>query len=189
MKRLLYMALAIFLVVTATAAQAEAQGRRLIGGELAGRLRAEPFETDLRVSSIYCNIGSCGGCCVCRDRYNNGEDPLKGVDAFYMEQISVSISNYPSSNGGHVNIPSVLTLTYYDLTKNQEVTVVKKMPKMSKLYNGHWNLYEDVVKSPVLVKKSKGIRAEIAPINGNTVDRDSSNNVRTINKCSCIPLE
>nr|MDU9045656.1 hypothetical protein [Candidatus Electrothrix aestuarii] len=106
-----------------------------------------------------------------------------------MEQISVSISNYPSSNGGHVNIPSVLTLTYYDLTKNQEVTVVKKMPKMSKLYNGHWNLYEDVVKSPVLVKKSKGIRAEIAPINGNTVDRDSSNNVRTINKCSCIPLE
>ncbi|MDU9047232.1 MAG: hypothetical protein Q3M30_00165 [Candidatus Electrothrix sp. Rat3] len=192
MKRLFYMALTIFFVVGAhTAAQAEAQSRLndsvtsvrpgdILGG---GHIGIKPPETDLRVGGISCGLY----CCECQ--LNGGLKGLKDIGAFYMKEISVGISNYPSSNGGHVNIPSVLTLTYYDLTKNQEVTVVRKLPKMpSKMvldekHIEHYHTFINVVNSPVLVKKSKGIRVEIAPINDNTIDKDSANNVKIFNEC------
>ncbi|WPD23285.1 MAG: hypothetical protein SD837_01730 [Candidatus Electrothrix scaldis] len=159
MKRLLYTALAIFLVVTATAAQAEVQGRRFIGGELAGRLRAEPFKTDLRVNGIY-------GVCAC---------DLPEVDALYMGEIDVWFSIDPYVKNG------VLKVTYYDLMKQKEITVIKDVAELPSTNSS--NYPRRIVDTPVLVKRTKGIRVEITPKNNNIIDQDYSNNVKVVHSC------
>ncbi|WPD23284.1 MAG: hypothetical protein SD837_01725 [Candidatus Electrothrix scaldis] len=184
MKRLLYMALAVLLVVvTHTVAQAEAQGRindritRVRPGDLlGGNMGIKPPETDLRVDGMGCHGYEC-----CEKTDISG--------AFFMRQIEVNVSNYPSSNGNHVNIPSVLTVTYYDFRKKKEIKIIKELPAMSTSQDGvEYRLSEIVVNSPVLVGKWKGIRAEIAPKDDNTIDRNTSNNVKTVKACFDMPL-
>lgn len=183
MKQLRYYVLLIVCLVM-TAAQAEAQDRSnngVIGLRNPSVTRIGLPKTDLRVDKIFCGFYCCP----------SEECDLKGVNAFYMEKIKVHVTNYPCSDGKHINVESVLKVTYYDLLKHKEVEIIKTLPKMPNDGDEYWYLNVLIVDIPVLIKKSKGIRAEITPKNVNIIDGDSSNNVKIIKECDydTIPVE
>lgn len=147
MKQLRYYVLLIVCLVM-TAAQAEAQSRSnngVIGLRNPSVTRIGLPKTDLRVDKIFCGWDCCP----------SEECDLKGVNAFYMEKIKVRVTNYPCSDGKHINVESVLKVTYYDLLKHKEVEIIRELPKMPNDNNGHWFIDNLIVNVPVLIKNQK----------------------------------
>jgi len=127
------------------------------------------LKTDLRVDAIHSS--RCPSC------------DLPGIDAFYMTNIMVDISNHKVSGVG-VATESILTVTYFDLMKGKIVTITKNLPKLDTYPSNPWALQRYVcVELPVLVKKSVGIKAEIKPKNSTVVDSIPSNNLKIAKKC------
>lgn len=127
------------------------------------------LKTDLRVDVIHSS--RCQNC------------DMPGIDAFYMANILVDVSNHKV---GGVGAPteSILTVTYYDLMQGKMVTVTKNLPKLHPYPTNPWTLQRyTVVNHPVLVKKSIGIKAVIKPKSTKITDPVPGNNVKIVKKC------
>ncbi|NWF93655.1 MAG: hypothetical protein HXY46_12105 [Syntrophaceae bacterium] len=119
--------------------------------------------TNLGVDNIYASFCKCD---------------LSDLDAFYMNQIIVYVSNHPPSGGSGIrSAKGVLKVTYHDLIKGRVETVIRdvEVPLGVSLPFG-------VVTGPVLVKKSLGVKAEVE-ISGFAVDSYPANNVKTVREC------
>ncbi len=129
------------------------------------------LQTDLRVDIIHAYRCACD---------------LPGVDAFYMGNIMVDVSNHKVSGRG-AKTESILTVTYFDLMQGQMVTITKNLPAMNPYPTNPWTLQRYVVvNSPVLVKKSVGIKAVIKPKPTNITDPVPANNTKIIKKCQVM---
>ncbi|MCP4150125.1 MAG: hypothetical protein GY757_20425 [bacterium] len=127
--------------------------------------------TDLRVDAIYSDESSC---------------ILKGIDAFYMSNIKIDVSNHKTRGRG-APTESVVVLTYYDLMKEKLVSVEKAIPEMNAFPEKPWVLKGIlVVDKPVLVKKNPGIRAEINVTTEHVTDHLKKNDSFRIKKCVVI---
>lgn len=127
------------------------------------------LKTDLRVDVIHSS--RCSNC------------DLPGIDAFYMGNILVDVSNHKAAGVG-APTESILTVTYFDLMQGQMVTVTKNLPKMHPYPTNPWTLQRyTVVNSPVLVKKSVGIKAEIKPKTTTITDPVPANNIKIVKQC------
>jgi len=127
------------------------------------------FKTDLRVDVIHSS--RCPSC------------DLPGIDAFYMSNILVDVSNHKVSGVGAAT-ESILTVTYFDLMQGKMVTVTKNLPKMHPYPTNPWTLQRySVVNTPVLAKKSVGIKAEIKPKSTNITDPVPANNIKIVKQC------
>jgi hypothetical protein len=127
------------------------------------------LKTDLRVDVIHSS--RCSNC------------DLPGIDAFYMGNILVDVSNHKVGAVGAA-AESILTVTYFDLMQGQMVTVTKNLPKMHPYPTNPWTLQRYVVvNTPVLVKKSVGIKAEIKPKSTNITDPVPANNIKIVKQC------
>ena len=105
---------------------------------------------------------------------------LDGVDAFYMSNIMVDLSN-----GSGVATTSTLTVTYYDVLAGPQ-TVSKSISSLNPYPTNPWALQRFVVVShPVLVKKSVGIKAEIKPTSP-TTDSNPANNIKVVKRCDVM---
>jgi len=127
------------------------------------------LKTDLRVDVIHSS--RCANC------------DLPGIDAFYMGNILVDVSNHKVGSVGAAT-ESILTVTYFDLMQGQMVTITKNLPKMHPYPTNPWVLQRyPVVNNPVLVKKSVGIKAEIKPKTTAVTDPVPANNIKIVKKC------
>ena len=127
------------------------------------------FKTDLRVDAIHSS--HCQSC------------ELPGIDAFYMTNIMVDVSNQKVDGVG-VATESVLTVTYYDIMQAKLVTETKNLTKLEPYPTNPWVLQRVVVVNlPVLAKKSIGIKAEIKPKLSTVVDPVPANNIKIVNTC------
>lgn len=134
----------------------------------AARLQLK-LKTDLRVDVIHSS--RCANC------------DLPGIDAFYMANIMVDVSNHKAAGVG-APTESILTVTYFDLMQGQMVTVTKNLTKMHPYPTNPWTLQRyTVVNHPVLVKKSVGIKAVIKPKPTNISDPVPANNTKIVKKC------
>lgn len=123
--------------------------------------------TDLKIDAIHSS----------RCKYD-----LSDVDAFYVADIMVDVSNnYIQKGGGSTT--AILKVTYHDLLTGHPVTVTKNISTLNPYPTDPWRIQMlKVVDHPVLVKKSTGIKAEIQ-ITGMAADSNPSNNVKTVHKC------
>jgi hypothetical protein len=127
------------------------------------------LKTDLRVDVIHSS--RCANC------------DLPGIDAFYMGNILVDVSNHKVGAVGAAT-ESILTVTYFDLMQGQMVTITKNLPKMHPYPTNPWVLQRySVVNNPVLVKKSVGIKAVIKPKPTNITDPVPANNTKIVKQC------
>lgn len=129
------------------------------------------LRTDLRVDVIHSSRCKCD---------------LDDVNAFYMANIMVDVSNHKAGNAG-VATESVLTVTYYDMNQGKMVTITKNLAKMNPYPTNPWTMQRYVVvNTPVLVKKSIGIKATIKPKASNISDPVPANNTKIIKKCQVM---
>ncbi len=134
----------------------------------ASRLRLR-LRTDLRVDVIHASRCKCD---------------LRDVNAFYMSNIMVDVSNHKASGAGTAT-ESVLTVKFWDMNQGKLVTIVKNLPTMKPYPTNPWTLQSYVVLNrPVLVKKSVGITASIKPKTTNVSDPVPANNRKTVYRCS-----
>jgi hypothetical protein len=128
------------------------------------------LKTDLVVESIY------GLSCIC-------DQDLGRVDAFLMNELWVTLGNWPCSDGAKANATGRLKVTYFDLTAGSMVnrtisfTLSGNSRQAIKITNGY-----------LLVKKSSGIKAEIIEINSPVTDCNPSNNSKTVYRCEMPPI-
>jgi len=126
------------------------------------------LKTDLRVDVVHSSR------CACE---------LPGVDAFYMGNIIVDVSNHKAGSFG-VATESVLKVVYFDLIKGQKVVINKDLPKMNPYPTNPWTLQRVmVVNHPVLIKKSDKLIVRIKPKNTKITDPVPENNVKKIDRC------
>jgi hypothetical protein len=126
--------------------------------------------TDLKVDAVHAYRCKCD---------------LGDVDAFYMGNIMVNVSNNYMQSGG-VSTAATITVTYHDLSAGHPVTVTKNIPTLNPYPTNPWALQGFVVVDhPVLVKRSGGIRAEIQPT-GIAGDSNPANNIMIVRDCSII---
>ncbi len=126
------------------------------------------LKTDLRVDVVHSSRCACD---------------LRGVDAFYMGNIMVDVSNHKTGNLG-VATEAVLKVVYFDLLKGQKVVVKKDLPKINPYPTNPWALQRIVmVNHPVLIKKSEKLIVRIRPKNTKITDPDMTNNVKKIDRC------
>lgn len=174
MKRLTIMAMAVSVMTIFLAGMisyAGAQAKQL------PQLQQAPVKplipkptTDLKVDAIHARTCKCD---------------LNDVDAFYMGNIMVNVSNNYMQSGG-ASTSGTLTVTYYNLSTGGPVTVTKSIPTLNPYPTNPWVLQNFVVVDhPVLVKRSAGIRAEIQPA-GIVGDSNPGNNVMTVRQCSQV---
>lgn len=129
------------------------------------------FKTDLRIDVVHSSRCACA---------------LPGVDAFYMANIMVDVSNHKTSGVGAAT-ESILTVTFWDLMQNKSVTITKNLPKLHPYSTNPWTLQRYVVvNSPVLVKKSVGIKAVIKPKTLLVFDPVPANNIKIVKKCQIM---
>lgn len=127
------------------------------------------LKMDLRVDVIHSS--RCSNC------------DLPGIDAFYMSNILVDVSNHKVAGVGTLT-ESILTVTYFYLMQGQMVMVTKNLPKMHPYPTNPWTLQRyTVVNHPVLEKKSVGIKAEIKPKTTTVTDPVPANNIKIVKKC------
>jgi hypothetical protein len=127
------------------------------------------FKTDLRVDAVHSS--RCLNC------------DLPGIDAFYMANILVDVSNYKVGGVGAA-AESILTVTYYDLMAGKMETVTRELSRLNPYPANPWTLQRyTVVNHPVLVKKSTGVKAEIKPKSSQVMDPVPVNNVKIVKKC------
>jgi hypothetical protein len=127
--------------------------------------------TDLKVDGIF------DGQCKC---------DLADVDALYMSRIAVTVSNNYQQSGGAAST-SLLTVTYFDLKLGRQVTQTKNLSALSPHPTNPWVVQETpVVTSPVLIKKSAGIRAEVKPTSPGVTDSNLSNNAMVEHDCKVM---
>lgn len=130
------------------------------------------FKTDLRVDVIHSS--RCPNC------------DLPGIDAFYMANIMVDVSNHKAAGVGAA-VESILTVTYFDLMQGKLVSVVKNLPKMNPYPTNPWALQRyTVVNHPVLVKKSVGIKAVIKSQKTSITDPVPANNTKILKRCQVM---
>lgn len=121
-------------------------------------------KADLRVDVIHSTSCACD---------------LPGIDAFYMGNILVDVSN-----GSGAATAGTLTVTYHDLSVGHMVTVTKPISTLNPYPTNPWCLQMfKVVDTPVLVKKSVGIKAEIKP-SPPVTDSNPANNVKIEKRCA-----
>lgn len=126
------------------------------------------LKTDLRVDVVHSSRCACD---------------LRGVDAFYMGNIMVDVSNH-KFNGMGVATESVLKVVYFDLLKGEKVVINKDLPKMNPYPTNPWALQRVVVVNhPVLIKKSEKLIVRIKPKNSKITDPVPTNNVKKIDRC------
>jgi len=136
----------------------------------AGKLQLK-LRTDLRVDIIHASRCKCD---------------FSDVNAFYMSNIMVDVSNHKVGGAG-VATESVLTVKYFDLLQGRMVSVSKNLPKMNPYPANPWVMQQVVmVNHPVLAKADVGITAEIAPKSNTVGDADPSNNKKVIHKCQVM---
>ena len=138
------------------------------GGLNVPPVRVRP-KTDLKVDGIW------GGGCKC---------DLRDVGAIYMGKIKVSVSNNYQQSGG-VATGGILKVTYYDLTAGQLKTVTKTIPTLKPYPTNPWARGIIVVNSPILAKRSVGIKAEFQP-SAPVIDSNPANNIMTVYKCNVL---
>jgi len=125
-------------------------------------------KTDLRVDVVHSTR------CACE---------LPGVDAFYMGNILVDVSNYKVDNVG-VATESILKVVYFDLLKGERVVIQKNLPVMNTYPTNPWAMQRImVVDHPVLIKKSEQLIVRIKPKNPNITDPVQNNSVKKIDRC------
>jgi hypothetical protein len=159
----------IFLAVTISYAAPPAPKQPLVQQAPVKPIIPKP-RTDLKVDAIHSHRCKCD---------------LSDVDAFYMGNIMVNVSNNYMQSGG-VSTTATLTVTYHDLSSGGPVTVTKNIPTLNPYPTNPWALQNFVVVDhPVLVKRSGGIRAEIQPT-GIVVDSNPANNIMIVRDCSVV---
>ncbi len=127
------------------------------------------FRTDLRVDVIHSSRCKCD---------------LGDVNAFYMANIMVDVSNHKKGNVGTA-AASVLTVKYFDMNRGRLVTITKNLAVMNPYPKNPWTFQRVVVMNrPVLVKRSVGITATIRPKSKNVADPVPANNKKVVRKCS-----
>lgn len=125
-------------------------------------------KTDLRVDVIHSTRCACD---------------LPGVDAFYMGNILVDVSNHKFNNVG-VATESILKVTYFDLLKGEKVVVTKNLPVMNPYPTNPWALQRVmVVNHPVLIKKSEQLVVKIRPKSQKITDPVLDNNIKKTDRC------
>ncbi|MCP5052138.1 MAG: hypothetical protein GY940_33535 [bacterium] len=134
----------------------------------AGKLQLK-FRTDLRVDVIHSSRCKCD---------------LSDVNAFYMANIMVDVSNHKTGGVGAATA-SVLTVKYFDMNQGRMVTVTKNLAVLNPYPKNPWTFQRVVVVNrPVLVKKSVGITAVIKPKSTRVSDPVPANNRKIVRKCS-----
>ncbi len=129
------------------------------------------LQTDLRVDVIHASRCACD---------------LPAINAFYMSNIMVDVSNHKVGSKG-ATTESILTVTYYDLMKGKMVTKTKDLAALKPYPTNPWTFQRYVVvNKPVLVRKLVGITAEIKPKANNVFDPVPANNKKKIEKCQVM---
>jgi hypothetical protein len=136
------------------------------------RLRTE---ADLGITAIFASNCKCD---------------LSDVDALYMGDISVDIGKKDirvseESRREPGRVAGFLTVTYHDLLAGRSVT--QTLMLQNNIFTGGVGTIR-VVRNPVLVKKSMGIRAEIRLNSPGyaDVDPNSGNNVMIVKDCQIM---
>jgi len=100
------------------------------------------------------------------------------MDVFYVdERIAVKLWNESTLS------PNVkLTVKYYDIRKKRVSTIIKNVS-----FSGRGAKKIPVVDSPILIKKSYGVKATVEVTSTNMVDSDLSNNEKEQLLCGQVP--
>jgi hypothetical protein len=102
-----------------------------------------------------------------------------------MNGINVAVSNNHMKPGG-ASTGGTLKVTYHDLIAGHLKTVTKTVPTLNPHPTNPWAILEfPVVTTPVLVKKSVGVKAESMP-SGPVVDPNLNNNVKKVHRCNVM---
>jgi hypothetical protein len=124
-----------------------------------------PPKADLRVDVIHSSRCPCD---------------MAGVDAFYVPDIMVDVSN-----GGGAETTSTLVVTYTDVFAGPQ-TITKSVSALKGYPTNPWAIQMfKVLDRPALVKKSTGIKAEIK-VTSPTMDTNPANNTKTVNECDMM---
>ena len=135
--------------------------------------------TDLRCEYIFASQ------CPC-------ETTMKGVGVIYMPNVWVTITNYPCANGKKFNAIAEIRVTYFDMNQNKMVTRKATYSPLKPYPTNIWAKKVKVISTPILAKRSKGIKATVVIKNSDTRTRkfkdcNLRNNSRIIYKC-VIPI-
>jgi len=106
---------------------------------------------------------------------------LPGIDALYFNKISVELTAQIKFPVDDSSVIGILKVSYFDLlsgrTENREVML------QANLFRGRASALVDVVTTPLLVKKSVGITAEVKVAGAATGDPNLANNKKKVNVC------
>ena len=127
-------------------------------------IKAQPMKLSCDVSIMYIEYFDC----PC--------DP--DMDVFYVdERIAVKLFNESTLS------PSVkLTVKYFDVRSNRERTITRNVT-----FAGRSSKKVTVINTPLLIKKSYGVKAEVEVTSSNIVDTDLSNNKAEQFLCGQVP--
>jgi hypothetical protein len=128
---------------------------------------AQPkVQADLGVEGIYAYSCACD---------------LPGVDALYMNKITVEVSAKFKARLDDSAVIGTLKVTYYDLMTGRLET--RAVMLQAYLFRGRSSNVVEVVSSAVLIKKSVGVRAEVQASGAISSDPNPANNVKKENVC------
>ena len=100
------------------------------------------------------------------------------MDVFYVdERIAVKLFNDSALSPG-----VKLTVKYFDVRSNRERTITRNIT-----FVGRSPKKVTVMNSPILIKKSYGVKAEVEVTSSNMVDTDLSNNKAEQFLCGQVP--
>lgn len=121
---------------------------------------------DLAVVDIYAHN------CACE---------LQGVDALYFNKIQVEISAQFKFAVSDSAVIGLLKVTYFDLMSGRNES--REVMLQAYLFRRGPTALVDVVTTPLLIKKSVGVTAEVKVAGEATRDPNPANNKKTVNIC------
>ena len=154
---------ALILISTSSSVIAQAKIKK-IENKAVTEIKAKPMKLPCDVSISYIEYFDCP-CDL-------------DMDVFYVdERIAVKLFNESTLS------PSVkLTVKYFDVRSNRERTITRNIN-----FAGRGSKKVTVMNSPILIKKSYGVKAEVEVTSSNIVDTDLSNNKAEQFLCGQVP--
>ena len=123
-------------------------------------------QADLGVEGIYAYSCACD---------------LPGVDALYMNKITVEVSAKIKTRLDDSEVIGTLKVTYHDLMTGRLETRTAML--QANLFRGRSSNVVEMVSNALLIKKSVGVRAEVKPAGAVSGDPNPANNIKKENVC------
>lgn len=127
-------------------------------------------QTDLRIDYLVASRCSCD---------------LPGVNAYYMPDLRVAVSNHALRGGAKAATRGELRVSFFDMGAGRQVVITRPVPRLNP-YPGPnpWTTEVTIFSAPRLIR-SDGIRAEVVT-QGGVTDGDPANNVRVSRRCEVM---